>query len=105
MEPRKDDFGRGRPIGGELRERKVQNVEQVRNDFVVLKLRAYFDDRAQVVLQCPHLDLGHGEARPLESRFTNMRTEQPFGDNLRPDLERLAASSGVGNAKAAVKGI
>jgi hypothetical protein len=77
----------------------------VRNDLVVAKLRACFHDYAQVVLQRYHLGLRHDEASLLESRLSNVRAEQPFGDDFCPDLEWLPAPRSVGNVEAAVEGI
>jgi hypothetical protein len=105
MQPRKSYLARGGPVGDEPSEREVYQVKQVRDDLVLLKLRARVDCHAQIALQRPHLGLGYYEACPKKPRLGDMRTEHPLGNDLRPYFEWLSASRSVANSKAAVKGI
>src|SRR5215210_679433 len=72
---------------------------------MVLELRTCVGYHVQITHQCPHLGLGYDEACPKKTWLGDVRTEHPFGNNLRPYFECLSTLCGVGDTKAPVKGI
>jgi hypothetical protein len=91
--------------GVEVREGRLDDVEQVRHGLVVAELGADLDDERQVPLQAAHPRLRHDEGGTPDPRLGDARAEGPPRHDLGLYADRLAALGRPGDGEALVEGV